>query len=191
MPTHQFSSQFDNFQTKMISRIYFKLKFHKQCESHKHVNKSPIRIIIPKSHYNSKTYKTRNILFTIISSWLRSEQATMTQTLKFFKLIRELFRKMGIQNRTYNLRNSFILIILAQMFVASAVFLLFEADSIEGYGQSFYLTATSLLLLFLWPYFIHNMDNLFHLMNQMDKFGQNRGSKKKIQSTNFKRKISK
>lgn len=103
----------------------------------------------------------------------------MTQTLKFFKLIRELFRKMGIQNRTYNLRNSFILIILAQMFVASAVFLLFEADSIEGYGQSFYLTATSLLLLFLWPYFIHNMDNLFHLMNQMDKFGQNRKSKKK------------
>lgn len=121
----------------------------------------------------------------------------MTQTLKFFKLIRELFRKMGIhlcqsnQNRTYNLRNSFILIILAQMFVASAVFLLFEADSIEGYGQSFYLTATSLLLLFLWPYFIHNMDNLFHLMNQMDKFGQNRKSKKKIESTNFKRKISK
>lgn len=107
----------------------------------------------------------------------------MAHSVQFFKLIRDLFQKMGIcpchsnQNRTYNLRNSFILMILAQLFVASAAFLLFEANSIEEYGQSFYLTLTSLLLLFLLPSFIHNMDDLFNLMDEMDKFGLKRKSK--------------
>lgn len=106
----------------------------------------------------------------------------MAQTLQFFKLIRELFQKMGIRpcssnkNHNYNLRNTSILFILAQVLTSSATFLLVKADSIEGYGQSFYLTATSLLLLYLLPCFIHNMGDLFNLMDQMDEFGQKRKS---------------
>lgn len=64
------------------------------------------------------------------------------------------------------------------MFVGSTAFLLFKANSIEEYGQSFYLTALSLLLLFLWPCFIHNMDDLFNLMDEMDKFEAKRMSTK-------------
>lgn len=104
----------------------------------------------------------------------------MVQKLQFFKLIRELYQKIGMhpcrsnENGTYNVRNSFILIHLTQTFVESVAFLLFEADSIEGYGQSFYASVTILLLLFLWPSFIHHMGNLFNLMDQMDEFGQKR-----------------
>lgn len=115
----------------------------------------------------------------------------MAQKLHFFKLNRELFQKIGIhpcrpnQNNTYNVRNSLILIHLTQTFVGSAVFLLFEAKSIEEYGQSFYQSVTVFLLLFLWPTFIHNMGNLFDLMDQMDEFGQKRKSKHTFISTHF------
>lgn len=113
---------------------------------------------------------------------MAQEREAMAQKFQFFRLIRELFQKSGIhpiyqsnQNRTkFNFRNLFIFLSLAQTFVYSVAYLLYDADAIEEYGQSFYASVTILLLLFLWPTFIHNMGNLFDLMDQMDGFGQKR-----------------
>lgn len=120
----------------------------------------------------------------------------MAQPNQFFELIRELFQLLGIrpcqsnQKYNYNLRNSFVLIILAQLFAASTAFLLFEANSIDEYGQSFYLTVTSLLLVFLWPCFIQNMGDLFKLMEQINTFAAKRKSKKSSQMFNNDNKIN-
>lgn len=168
----------------MSSHHYRRRLFFSIVSVKKQSKNFPITIwyqdVISQLHHNRTAIKTWNDLFAGISSRLtvRTIAAAMAQKLQFFKLIRELYQKIGMhpcrsnESGSYNVRNSFIFIHLAQTFIESVAFLLFEANSIEEYGQSFYASVTLLLLLCLWPSFIHNMDNLFNLMDQMDEFGQ-------------------
>lgn len=107
----------------------------------------------------------------------------MAEKIKFFKLTREIYETAGIHlckstgNGSFNLRNSFILIMLSVVFIVSTVFLLFDAKTIEEYGNSFYISTTVFLDVFMWTSLIPKMGDLFNLMDQMNEFSQKRKSK--------------
>lgn len=123
------------------------------------------------------------VSFTLIEVTKTTAVAAMAKQIIFFKLIREIYQTAGIhpressQSGSYNLRNSFILIMLSIVFIVSTVFLLFDAKTIEEYGNSFYISTTVFLDIFMWTIFIQKMGDLFNLMDQMNVFGQKRRSK--------------
>lgn len=131
------------------------------------------------------TYKRPRISIVSVSP-IPTAKVAMSDSIRFFKFIRELFETMGLhpyqsnQNHSYNWRNSLILLFLVLMFIASTAFLLFEANSIDEFGKSFYIDVLTLLLILLWPCFIRNTGDFFKLMDQMEQFGQMRELKKKI-----------
>lgn len=102
----------------------------------------------------------------------------MNEKITFFKLIREIYQTAGIhpcepnERGCFNFRNSFISVTLSIVFIVSTVFLLCDANTIDEYGSSFYISTTVFLDIFMWSTLIQKMGDLFNLMDQMNEFGQ-------------------
>lgn len=63
---------------------------------------------------------------------------------------------------------------MSMMFVASTAFLLFQANSFEEYGSSFYISATALMHIGCLPTSIPQADDIFALMNKFEEFVEKR-----------------
>lgn len=100
----------------------------------------------------------------------------MADAIRFFTYIRKLYLALGIyppdpnKNCSYNWRNLFVFLFLTILFIISTSFFIFKADSIASFGESFYVSTTSFMFLFLWSVIIHKMDDLYILMRKIDEF---------------------
>lgn len=101
---------------------------------------------------------------------------------KMFVFIRKSYEITGIyphQTCSYNWRNSTELLFMSMMFVASTAFLLFQANSFEEYGSSFYISAAALMHIGCLPTIIPQADDIFALMNKFEEFVEKRNWNKR------------
>lgn len=100
--------------------------------------------------------------------------------MQLFTFIRKFYHRLGINppdtnninniNRSFNWRNSFILLCLSTFWVLSAAFLSFKADTIAEFGASFYVSITVLLYLIFWTMMILKTGDFFVILEEIDKF---------------------
>lgn len=94
---------------------------------------------------------------------------------KLFWSLRRFYQLVGLQPKRnsrvclMNWRNVFISFIIMAMFLSTTSFFLFEANSIQNMGISWYISITELLIAIIWWTLIHQISNLFRLIEAVDK----------------------
>lgn len=125
-------------------------------------------------HANENQIGSISFLFHSSSVWHR--MLTMSAPIRFFTFIRDLYHRLGVHppnphvERSYNWRNSLVLVCLTILFVISTGFLIFECDTVAKFGASFYVSISVLLYLIFWTMIIHKIADLFILMGTVDEF---------------------
>lgn len=92
-----------------------------------------------------------------------------------FRLIRSFFQAMGIhlsepnQKFSFNAKNVLISSSIALFFISSTAFFLFEANSIDEYGLSFYGSATELAVFVTFQINIFYMAKILRIFEKFEK----------------------
>lgn len=102
----------------------------------------------------------------------------MAATIQFFQFYRKLYERVGIYPRScsnkwfgsYNFRNSVMLLCLSMMFLVSMAYLLSQANSIQEYGQAFYVSITELTNIVCLIAIIPRTTGIFILMEEFGGF---------------------
>lgn len=153
-----------NFYSNEMSLIYLILKWGLIVLFFKHftINKWMNRY---KYGYFSK--------FTISSRLF----SAMARSIKLFQSLRQFCETLDIsyspqfnQHRSFNWKILCILIFIIIHTVTSIAFFLFEAKSIQEYGDSFYAILSEFLCLASSPTIISKMPDIFMLIENFEKF---------------------
>lgn len=103
----------------------------------------------------------------------------MAERIQFFGYIQNTYRTVGIDSLqirqstrfgSFNWRNPMALFVITIMFAASTSFLLFEANSFQQYGDSFWICVSFLVYIVGMTATISKMSNIFILFEKFDEF---------------------
>lgn len=94
--------------------------------------------------------------------------------MKLFQSVQKCFLMLGIyspqHHRNAALKNVPIFYILSQGSITTACYLLFKADSVRDYGDSFYATVTQLLTIIYFFNLISKMASIYQLIDDLKRF---------------------
>lgn len=99
-------------------------------------------------------------------------------TIKLFKFTQKTYEVIGAplpksnQNRSciINSKKCFYLLSLAQFFISSAAYLLFEANSMIEYGMVFFTCLTVIVALIQYLIFLWEMKNILNFIKNCERF---------------------
>lgn len=104
----------------------------------------------------------------------------MAKIIKLFRNVRKLFRLLGIyppakhHQQPLNMKNCLNLTFLMLVFVSSFAYFLFKADSVDEYGQTFFVSISCLQFLLYFIVIFSKMKKILKFIKNFEKFIQHR-----------------
>lgn len=96
--------------------------------------------------------------------------------MKLFHTLQEFYQELGLKpphsnrNSSATFKSLLIFLVLIQGFVATITFCVFKANTVQEYGDSFYIALTELTNSIYCYHFILNMRKIYQLIEKLERF---------------------
>lgn len=115
-------------------------------------------------------------VFTVLLCFSLMLIVAMARPIKLFQFTQKLYHSFGIyptqsdENLSFNIKNGFVIFVLAQMSIFVGAFFVFQAKRLDEFGASFHISVTSIATLFYFITAMYQMENILKLIVKFEEF---------------------